>query len=41
MQNFGQNFNKTTILNELSGGSTELGEAFAAIIDNMVYNVKF
>ena len=37
MQNFGQNFNKTTILNELSGGSTELGEAFAVIIDNMVY----
>ena len=36
MQNFGQN-NKTMILNELSGANSELGEAFAYELDNLVY----
>lgn len=35
--NFGQNFNKTVILNELSGANAELGEAFASVVDEMVY----
>lgn len=36
MQDFGQN-NITSLLKELSGANVELGEAFAAEIDNMVY----
>lgn len=36
MQNFGQ-YNINSLLKELSGASAELGEAFAAEIDNMVY----
>lgn len=35
MNNFGQNM--TSLLKELSGANAELGEAFAQIIDNMVY----
>lgn len=36
MQDFGQNTQRTSILKELSGGSVELGEAFAFIISDMV-----
>ncbi len=36
MQEFGQNTQRTSILNELSGGNAELGEAFALIIADMV-----
>ncbi len=36
MQNFGQGLQRTSILQELSGGNAELGEAFALIIDDMV-----
>ena len=36
MQNFGQGLQRTSILQELSGGNAELGEAFAFIIDDMV-----
>lgn len=36
MQDFGQNTQRTSILKELSGGSVELGEAFALIISDMV-----
>ena len=45
MNNFGQGFQRTSILQELSGGNAELGEAFALILDNMItqsgiYNPK-
>ncbi len=36
MQNFGQNTQRTSILNELSNGNVELGEAFALLINDMV-----
>lgn len=36
MQNFGQGLNRTSILQELSGGNAELGEAFARVISDMV-----
>lgn len=36
MNNFGQNIQRTSILNELSGGNAELGEAFAFVINEMV-----
>lgn len=36
MQNFGQNIQRTSILNELSNGNVELGEAFAILINDMV-----
>ncbi|MBQ8460159.1 hypothetical protein IJ541_08680 [bacterium] len=36
MQNFGHGLQRTSILQELSGGNAELGEAFAIIINDMV-----
>lgn len=36
MQNFGQGIQRTSILSELSGASSELGEAFAYILADMV-----
>ena len=36
MDNFGQGFQRTSILQELSGGNAELGEAFALILDDMI-----
>ena len=36
MQNFGQNIQRTSILNELSNGNVELGEAFALLLNDMV-----
>ncbi len=36
MQNFGQNTQRTSILNELSNGNVELGEAFAMLLNDMV-----
>ena len=45
MDNFGQGLQRTSILQELSGGNAELGEAFALILDDMItqsgiYNPK-
>lgn len=36
MNNFGQGLQRTSILQELSGGNAELGEAFALILDDMI-----
>lgn len=36
MDNFGQGLQRTSILQELSGGNAELGEAFALILDDMI-----
>jgi len=36
MDSFGQNFQRTSILKELSGGNAELGEAFALTLNDMV-----
>ena len=36
MDNFGQVLQRTSILQELSGGNAELGEAFALILDDMI-----
>ncbi len=36
MQNFGQNVQRTSILQELSNGNAELGEAVALVLNNMV-----
>lgn len=36
MDNFGRGLQRTSILQELSGGNAELGEAFALILDDMI-----